>query len=88
MTLFLSGTLDPNTPPLEAEEVRRGFSRSAHLIVENASHEFLPAADVQAVIVDFFKGDDVSKRKISLPRPRFISVEEAKSPPPTLVNYP
>jgi pimeloyl-ACP methyl ester carboxylesterase len=82
VTLFLSGTLDPNTPPLEAEEERRGFSRSAQLDVENASHEFLPAADVQAVVVDFFKGQDVSKRKISLPRPRFTSVEEAKSPPP------
>lgn len=82
VTLFLSGTLDPNTPPFEGEEVRRGFSRSAHLIIENAAHEFLPAAEVQAVIVDFFKGQDVSKRKVSLPRPRFTSVEEAKSPPP------
>lgn len=80
-TLFLSGTLDPNTPPSEAEEVRRGFSRSAHLIVENAGHEFLPAAEVQTVILDFFKGHDVSRRKISLPRPRFTSVDEAKLPP-------
>jgi len=82
VALFLSGTLDPNGPPFQAEEVRRGFSRSAHVIVENAGHESLPAADVQAVIVDFFKGQDVSKRKISLPRPRFTSVKEAKSPPP------
>lgn len=80
VTLFLSGTLDPNTPPFEAAEVRRGFSRSAHLIVENAGHEFLPAPEIQTVIVDFFKGRDVSKRKIALPRPRFSSVEEAKAP--------
>ena len=80
-TFFVSGTLDPNAPPSQAEEVGRGFSNGVHLIVENASHESLPATEVQNVIVDFFKGQDVSKRTISLPRPRFISVEEAKSPP-------
>jgi pimeloyl-ACP methyl ester carboxylesterase len=82
-TLFVSGTLDPNAPPAQAEEVRRGFSKGVHLIVENAGHESLPAAEVQSVIVDFFKRQDVSRRTISLPRPRFISVEEAKSPPPS-----
>ena len=82
-TLFLSGTLDPNAPPSQAEEVRRGFPNSVHLIVENAGHESLPAAEVQNVIVGFFKGQDVGGRTISLPRPRFISVEEAKSPPPS-----
>lgn len=82
-TLFVSGTLDPNAPSSQAEEVRRGFSNSAHLIIENAGHESLPAAEVQSVIVDFFKGQDVSRRTISLPRPRFVSVEEAKSPPPS-----
>jgi pimeloyl-ACP methyl ester carboxylesterase len=80
-TLFLSGTLDPNSPPFQAEEVRRGFSNGVHLTVENAGHESLPAAEVQTLIVDFFKNRDVSNRKISLPKPRFMSVEEAKSPP-------
>ena len=82
-TLFVSGSLDPNAPPSQAEEVRRGFPNSVHLIIENAGHESLPAAEVQSVIVDFFKGQDVSRRTISLPRPRFLSVEEAKSPPPS-----
>ena len=36
--LFISGTLDGRTPVANAEEVRAGFRRSAHLIVEGASH--------------------------------------------------
>ncbi len=45
----------------------------------NWDHESLPADEVQSVIVDFFKGQDVSKRAISFTRPHFLSVEEAKS---------
>jgi pimeloyl-ACP methyl ester carboxylesterase len=82
-TLFLSGSLDPNAPSSQAEAVRRGFPNGVHLIVENAAHESLPAAEIQNLILDFFKGHDISRRKISLPRPRFISVAEAKSPTPT-----
>lgn len=81
-TLFLSGTLDGNAPASQAEAVRRGFPNGVHLIIKNASHESLPAVEVQAVIVDFFKGHDVSSRVIALPPPRFSSVEEAKSTPP------
>lgn len=80
-TLFVSGTLDTNTPPFSAEEVRWGFPNSTHLIVENGGHETLPGAEVQTVIVDFFKGQDVKGRMVSFERPRFLSVEEAKTPP-------
>jgi pimeloyl-ACP methyl ester carboxylesterase len=82
-TLFVSGTLDPNAPSAQAEEARRGFFNGVHLIVENAGHESLPAAEIQNVIVDFFKVQEIRGRTVSLPRPRFISIEEAKSPPPT-----
>jgi pimeloyl-ACP methyl ester carboxylesterase len=77
--LFLSGTLDTNTPPFQAEEVRWGFPNSTHVIIENSGHEMLPDSEVQSVVVDFFKGQDVSGRKVSFPRPRFVSVEQAKS---------
>lgn len=77
--LFISGTLDTNTPPFQAEEVRWGFPNSAHLIVENGGHETLPAGAVQAVVVDFFKGQDVRGRTVSFDRPKFVSVEEAKA---------
>lgn len=79
--LFISGTLDTNTPPFQAEEVRWGFPNSAHLIVENAGHETLPDQEVQTVVVDFFKGRDVRGRAVSFERPRFLSVEEAKAQP-------
>jgi pimeloyl-ACP methyl ester carboxylesterase len=81
--LFISGTLDANTPPFQAEEQRWGFPNSTHLIVENGGHETLPAAEVQQVVLDFFKGQDVKGRSVSFERPRFLTVEEAKSPPRT-----
>ena len=39
-TLFLSGTVDGRTSIPDAEEVRRGFRRSAHVIVDGAGHNF------------------------------------------------
>lgn len=77
-TLFLSGTLDGTTPPFQAEQVRWGFPNSVHLIVENAGHETLPFAQVQTFVLDFFKGQDMRGRTVSLPSPEFISVEDAK----------
>jgi len=38
-TLFLSGTLDANTPPYQAEEMRWGFTDSVHLVQANGGHE-------------------------------------------------
>lgn len=80
--LFISGTLDTNTPPFQAEEVRWGFPNSAHLIVENGGHETLPSLEVQTVVIDFFKGQDVNGRTVSFGRPRFLSIEEAKTQGP------
>lgn len=69
-TLFISGTLDSNTPPYQAEEVRWGFPNSTHIVVDNAGHEStLPLPDVQRAIVDFLKGMDVSGRRIAAPSP-------------------
>ena len=79
--LFISGTLDPNAPPVQAENVRRGFPNGVHLIVENAAHESLPATEIQSVVVDFLKAQNVNGRRISLQRPQFISLEEAKASP-------
>ena len=64
-TLFISGSLDSNTPPYQAEQVRWGFPNSVHLIVENAGHEStLTIADVQKAMLEFLKGVDVSGRRI------------------------
>jgi pimeloyl-ACP methyl ester carboxylesterase len=76
-TLFLSGTLDWNTPPEQAEAVRKGFSRSTHIIVENAGHEsVIPHPAIQQAIVDFFKGSDLSKVKVALPPIKFLPLPD------------
>lgn len=77
--LFISGTLDSNTPPYQAEQVRWGMPSSMHLIVPNAGHEDLePNEEVQAAIADYFAGKDVASRRIALSGPDFRSVDEAK----------
>jgi pimeloyl-ACP methyl ester carboxylesterase len=76
--LFLSGTLDNNTPPYQAEQLRWGMPFASHIIVQNAGHEdLIPNAQVRDAIVDFFAGKDVSDRHIVQPL-RFLSVEDAK----------
>lgn len=77
-TLFLSGTLDANTPPYQARFVAWGWTRATHLVVEHAGHEsMMPYAPARDVIVDFFSGDDVSEREIPVWELDFLSVEEA-----------
>jgi pimeloyl-ACP methyl ester carboxylesterase len=71
--LFLSGSLDPNAPPEQAEEALAGFPNAVHVVVENGSHETLPADEVQDLIVDFLAGEDVVGRAVTLPVPRFLS---------------
>jgi pimeloyl-ACP methyl ester carboxylesterase len=67
--LFVSGSLDSNTPPYQAEEVRWGFPNSVHLVVENAGHESTLVPDVQRAMADFLKGMDVRDRRASAPVP-------------------
>lgn len=65
--LFVSGTLDANTPPFQAEEVRWGLPGSAHLVVRNAGHEStLGAPGVIEVIARFLAGDAVASTEIVL----------------------
>jgi pimeloyl-ACP methyl ester carboxylesterase len=71
-TLFISGTLDTNTTPAQAEDIRWGFPRSTHLVIENAGHESLPSPEVQEIVAAFLAGEDVSGRSVSFPPPRFI----------------
>lgn len=75
-TLFLSGSMDWNTPPYQAEMVRFGFTNSAHVIVEGAGHEqVLPHPEVGPLMVAFLRGDDVSGSFLHLPPIRFVPVE-------------
>lgn len=66
--LFVTGELDGNTPPEQAEEVRRGFPDGSHLVVSNAGHAaVLDSPAVGAALVEFLRGKDVSAAKLALP---------------------
>jgi pimeloyl-ACP methyl ester carboxylesterase len=72
-TLLLSGTLDYNTPPFQAEEVRWGLPNSWHVIVRNAGHEqILPHPAVGPAIVRFLRGEDVGDVTAAYPPLRFV----------------
>ena len=76
-TLFISGGLDANTPPADAETLRWGFVNATHVVIRNGFHDTLPSPDVQRLILDFFKGDDVIGRTIKFDLPRSLPLEEA-----------
>ncbi len=75
-TLFMSGTLDFNTPPYQAEEVRWGFSNSSHIIVDNAGHEqILTHPQATPTIIRFLKGENVNDVALSYPPLEFIPLK-------------
>jgi len=78
-TLFISGSLDDRTPPANAEDIRRGFVHSYHLVVPNGRHELLPDAAVQAAVIDFLQRG-TPPGPVILPKPGYSSIEEAKAP--------
>lgn len=67
--LFISGTLDGRTPVSNADEIRRGFPNSIHLIVDQAGHVdasmFKP--ETIAVMLEFLKGLSVSTSRVASP---------------------
>ncbi|HEV7643208.1 MAG TPA: alpha/beta fold hydrolase [Pyrinomonadaceae bacterium] len=80
-TLFVSGELDNNTPPWQADEVRKFFTKSIHLVVGNAGHEStLVDPRMQQVMVDYLNGKDVRKTQISLPKLKFVPIPDNKKP--------
>lgn len=77
--LFISGTFDVRTPPGNAEEVRRGFTNSIHLIIDGAVHSdplFLSSPKIKDVMLEFMKGQKVSTTKIALPPLKFDRIDQ------------
>jgi hypothetical protein len=73
--LLVSGTLDSNAPPYQAELARLGLMQSVHLVVDNAGHEdLLPDEHVRAAIVSFLAGNDVRDLRLALPPVRFVGI--------------
>jgi pimeloyl-ACP methyl ester carboxylesterase len=77
-TLLLSGSLDWNTPPYQAEKLKFGLSNATHLSVENAGHEQI-LRPMGPTIVRFLMGEDVSDVKVALPPLRFVPIDEYDS---------
>jgi len=75
-TMFVSGTLDSNTPPDQAEAIGARFPNAVHLVVENGGHEdLLPNPEVRRAILRFFRGEVIGPARLSQPPPRFILLE-------------
>ena len=58
--LFISGSLDPRTPPANAEEVKTGFPEGYHLVVDGLAHEsplLVPAA--RDAITAFYRAGEL-----------------------------
>jgi len=82
-TLFISGELDSNTPPFQAERARWGFTDSVHLVAANAGHEACWLGNPKAIraIHDFLAGEDVRHRDIDLPQIRFAGLRGKQAMP-------
>jgi pimeloyl-ACP methyl ester carboxylesterase len=78
-TLFISGSLDANTPPFNAQTLLWGFPRGIHVVVENGFHETLPAPEVQAAVIEFLSKKSISLPNIIFKRPEFLSLESARN---------
>ena len=72
--LFISGTLDARTPVSNAEEYRKGFPNSTHIIIDGAVHSdplFLSSPKIKDGMLEFLKGQPVTVTKITLPPMKF-----------------
>jgi pimeloyl-ACP methyl ester carboxylesterase len=82
--LLLSGTADPVTPPSYAEDARRSFSQSLHVVIEGQGHGQLGVGCVPRMLADFLERGatldfDVSCARTITPAPFFASFT---GPPP------
>ncbi|MGY4398087.1 pimeloyl-ACP methyl ester carboxylesterase [Sphingomonas sp. UYAg733] len=70
--LLVAGSLDGRTPLAEQDEVAAQFQQKSRVIVENAGHNVFEAhPDVQALLVQFFRGEAVADTRLNLPPPKF-----------------
>jgi pimeloyl-ACP methyl ester carboxylesterase len=75
--LLVTGELDATNPVENARAVARDLPNAVLVEVANAAHEALPVPEVQDLVVDFFRGEDVRGRRVVAAPPTFPSVEEA-----------
>lgn len=79
--LFISGTLDARTPVSNAEEYRKGFTTSTHMIIDGAVHSdplFLSSPKIKDGMMEFLRGQPVTVTKIDGPPMRFAPLTAAQ----------
>lgn len=72
---FISGTLDGRTPMSNADEVRRGFRNSGHLILEGAGHSddlLLSSPRILEAILSFLRGGAAVDEVVAVPFRIFV----------------
>jgi pimeloyl-ACP methyl ester carboxylesterase len=69
-TLFISGTLDVHTPPVQAEAARLGFRNSFHLQITGATHSdplFFSSPRILEVMLAFLENGTVPTERLEIP---------------------
>lgn len=72
--LFISGTLDARTPVSNAEEYRKGFATSTHIIIDGAVHSdplFLSSPKILEGMLEFLRGQPVTATHLAAPPMKF-----------------
>lgn len=80
-TLFIAGDLDGQTPPANADEVRRGFRSGRLFVVHRAGHDsslFLSSPALFDAISGFMAGRDVADQRFDAPPLQFASDQKAR----------
>ncbi|MFN3628750.1 MAG: alpha/beta fold hydrolase [Casimicrobiaceae bacterium] len=78
-TLLISGSLDPVTPPSEAEHAARTLAHHRHIVVEGWGHIASPHPCVRRVVARFFETADpkapplACEGELNLPPPLFYT---------------
>lgn len=72
--LFISGTLDPRTPPANPEEVARGFPNGRHLVIDGGAHDddlLISSPRIGDLMLRFLSGEDIGTQRVRLAPVRF-----------------
>ncbi|HEX5966153.1 MAG TPA: alpha/beta hydrolase [Pyrinomonadaceae bacterium] len=80
--LFISGTLDARTPVSNAEEYRKGFTNSTHLIIDGAVHSdplFLSSPKIKDGMMEFLRGQTVTVTRTAAPPMKFAPLVDTRS---------
>jgi pimeloyl-ACP methyl ester carboxylesterase len=82
-TLFISGTLDGQTPVRNAAEVRGGFPRGIQLVVEGASHTYteLDPEEIRRFMVAFLRGEVSADARMVAPPLHFAPLSATPDGP-------